>query len=69
LVERFYNSVRNGDPLPIPYREILLTAHIMDEIFAQIYPAREQIAVAAHLLSDAKTGGIRHGEPLTSGIL
>ena len=38
LIERFYNSVRNGDALPIPYREILLTAHIMDETFAQIYP-------------------------------
>jgi predicted dehydrogenase len=37
LIERFYNSIRKGDPLPIPYREILLTARIMDEIFAQIY--------------------------------
>jgi predicted dehydrogenase len=40
LIERFYNSVRRGDPLPIPYREILLTARIMDEIFAQIYPPK-----------------------------
>jgi len=31
-----------GDPPPIPYREILLTARIMDEIFAQIYPARRR---------------------------
>jgi len=38
LIERFYNSVRNGSPVPIPYREIILTARIMDEIFAQIYP-------------------------------
>src|SRR5205823_124729 len=29
LIERFYNSIRLGDPLPIPYREILLTAPIM----------------------------------------
>jgi len=36
LIERFYNSIRKGDPLPIPYREIVLTARIMDEIFAQI---------------------------------
>jgi predicted dehydrogenase len=36
LIERFYNSVRlRGEP-PIPYREIILTARIMDEIFAQI---------------------------------
>jgi predicted dehydrogenase len=40
LIERFYNSVRLGKPLPIPYREILLTARIMDEIFAQIYRER-----------------------------
>ena len=37
LIERFYTSIRLGGPLPIPYREILLTARIMDEIFAQIY--------------------------------
>jgi hypothetical protein len=42
LIERFYNSIRLGDPSPIPYREILLTARIMDEIFAQIYPARRR---------------------------
>ena len=45
LIERFYYSVRTGNPPPIPYREIILTARIMDEIFAQIYPERlsEQI--------------------------
>jgi predicted dehydrogenase len=42
LIERFYNSIRRGDPLPIPYREIILTAKIMDEIFVQIYPNRLQ---------------------------
>jgi predicted dehydrogenase len=42
LIERFYNSIRKGDSLPIPYREILLTARIMDEIFAQIYLNRLQ---------------------------
>ena len=42
LIERFYNSVRLGDEPPISYREIILTARIMDEIFAQIYPARER---------------------------
>jgi predicted dehydrogenase len=41
LIERFYQSIRNHDAPPIPYREILLTARIMDEIFAQIYPSRE----------------------------
>jgi len=39
LIGRFYQSIRSQGPLPIPYREILLTARIMDGIFAQIYPA------------------------------
>jgi len=41
LIERFYNSVRSGSPPPIPYREIILTARIMDEIFAQIYTGQK----------------------------
>jgi predicted dehydrogenase len=45
LIERFYTSIRLNSPPPIPYREILLTARIMDEIFAQIYPQR---GTAAH---------------------
>jgi predicted dehydrogenase len=48
LIQHFYNSIRLADPLPIPYREIILTARIMDEIFAQIYPARERVVVSAH---------------------
>ena len=38
LIERFYKSIRAAAPLPLPYREIVLTARIMDEIFAQVYP-------------------------------
>ena len=41
LIERFYLSIRNQSAPPIPYREILLTARIMDEIFEQIYHPRE----------------------------
>ena len=41
LIERFYDSIRLGKPVPIPYREIILTAKIMDEIFAQIYPGQK----------------------------
>ena len=48
LIERFYNSIRKGSPLPIPYREIILTARIMDEIFAQIYPCRSQKQKSEH---------------------
>lgn len=36
LIESFYRSIENGTPAPIPYREILLTARIMDGIFTQI---------------------------------
>ena len=36
LIESFYRSITDGAPLPIPYREILLTATIMDEIFEQL---------------------------------
>lgn len=40
LMRRFYDSIRKGAPPPIPYREILLTARIMDRVFAQIYADR-----------------------------
>ena len=36
LISSFYESVANGAPLPIPYREILLTSQIMDAAFEQI---------------------------------
>jgi predicted dehydrogenase len=36
LIRRFYQSIRLKTPPPIPYRKIVLTARIMDEIFAQI---------------------------------
>jgi predicted dehydrogenase len=36
LIEAFYRSIVAGTPVPIPYREILLTARIMDAIFHQL---------------------------------
>ena len=36
LIEAFYRSITEGAPVPIPYREIILTARIMDDIFAQL---------------------------------
>jgi predicted dehydrogenase len=36
LIESFYRSIIEDTPPPIPYREILLTARIMDAIFAQL---------------------------------
>jgi predicted dehydrogenase len=36
LIESFYRSISEGTPEPIPQREIVLTARIMDCIFAQL---------------------------------
>ena len=47
LIESFYRSIETGAPEPIPYREILLTARIMDSIFEQI--GSEQAAVKPQL--------------------
>jgi len=38
LIEGFYDSITKGTEPPIPYREILLTAKIMDLIFGQLAP-------------------------------
>ena len=43
LIERLYNSITEQKSPPIPYREIILTARIMDEIFAQIYPDKKPV--------------------------
>jgi predicted dehydrogenase len=40
LVETFYRSILDGTPPPIPYREILLTARIMDVVFDQLRARR-----------------------------
>jgi predicted dehydrogenase len=41
LIESFYNSIVQNVPPPIPYREIILTAQIMDQIFGQLRAASE----------------------------
>jgi predicted dehydrogenase len=43
LIESFYHSIVQDAPVPIPYREILLTARIMDHIFTQLEASRSQI--------------------------
>jgi predicted dehydrogenase len=50
LIGAFYRSIQEGAPLPIPYREILLTARIMDAIFDQVRQGRaqEQLALEEH---------------------
>lgn len=55
LIESFYNSVARDTPEPIPYRELLLTARIMEQIFEQVAaqqslrvsPAREPNAISS----------------------
>jgi predicted dehydrogenase len=36
LIASFYDSILSNAPLPLSYKEILLTSKIMDEIFSQI---------------------------------
>jgi predicted dehydrogenase len=36
LIENFYRSIAEDTPVPIPYREILLTTRIMEAIFVQL---------------------------------
>jgi predicted dehydrogenase len=36
LIRSFYRSISDATPVPIPYKEILRTARIMDDIFAQV---------------------------------
>jgi predicted dehydrogenase len=57
LIESFYRSVLEGTPEPIPYREILLTAQIMDAIFSQLNEEHQRLQgpsgnVAAFALTD-----------------
>jgi predicted dehydrogenase len=47
LIESFYRSIRDDSPVPIPYREILLTARIMDAIFSQMSSDRSHERFAA----------------------
>ena len=42
LISQFYEGIRSTGNPPIPYREIILTARMMDEIFRQIDPALEE---------------------------
>ena len=45
LIESFYRSISEGAPVPIPYREILLTTHLMDSIFGQLTINRQSSQV------------------------
>ncbi|MCI0540290.1 MAG: Gfo/Idh/MocA family oxidoreductase [Verrucomicrobiales bacterium] len=53
LIGRFYTSIRTGGPPPIPHREILLTARIMDDIFAQIRSRHQELTDRQRILRAA----------------
>jgi predicted dehydrogenase len=42
LIESFYKSIVENQPMPIPYGEIVLTAGIMDMIFSQLQAQQQQ---------------------------
>jgi predicted dehydrogenase len=63
LIEAFYRSINGEAPLPISYREIILTSYLMDNIFGQI----SQVAEAskerkAGLANGNRVGASRCGE-------
>ena len=66
LIERFYNSIRSGSPPPIPYREIILTARIMDEIFVQIYPGVDASRKTTTAIATRRNGTAFRYSPLIS---
>jgi predicted dehydrogenase len=54
LIESFYRSIIEGTPEPIPHSQILLTARIMDDIFAQVHESQR---VQSQDCSDHLGGG------------
>ena len=57
LIESFYASIEQSAPVPIPYREILLTSRIMDQIFDQVSaPARKTLPAPARRASGVEAG-------------
>ena len=47
LIESFYRSIRQDTAVPIPYREIVLTAKIMDAIFDQLSRPQDRLTPRA----------------------
>jgi len=54
LIEQFYHSILEDTPLPITYREILLTARIMDTIFSQLEAGRKDRETRSALVLQAE---------------
>ena len=62
LIECFYSSIVYGTSEPIPYREILLTAGIMDAIFAQLDTQRTEDQTELQMALHATPTEIRSGD-------
>jgi predicted dehydrogenase len=45
LIKSFYRSITENAPLPIPYRDMLLTSRIMDDVFKQIACEKKEKAL------------------------
>lgn len=61
LIESFYQSISEDAPLPIPYREILLTTRIMDRIFEQVNPGAlslDQFRLGATVSVESPSDGL-----------
>lgn len=56
LIESFYRSITDGEPVPIPYREIILTTRIMDQIFGQLGAEQPEGSAREQLRSPRDTG-------------
>jgi predicted dehydrogenase len=63
LIESFYHSVLEDTPPPIPYREILLTARIMDAIFAQLHTQLQFGSGIPMPISAEEAGDAAHAAP------
>ena len=65
LIRAFYRSIIEGGPPPIPYREILLTARVMDAIFSQLGAKRAGVGAADSPLAPErhKGSGVPMGAP------
>jgi len=66
LIESFYRSITEDAPLPIPYREILLTAGIMDSIFAQLEANQTQFRMHSHATASGSNRARSEDMPLLS---
>jgi predicted dehydrogenase len=67
LIETFYKSIIGGEQPPIPYREILLTAKMMDSIFVQLNDETYATDSAYNRSQEAGRGGSH--TPAAYGVL